>query len=131
MEKSPSAYKTIGEVARMLDLQPHVLRFWESKFSQIQPIKNPRGRRMYRPEDIQFIQSLHDLLKNEGMTIKGVQKLIADRGVDYIRQLKTSPAQNQDDRWRLTTLTKLRQIRESLVRARQEIDRLGIKNLQD
>jgi len=131
MEKSPSAYKTIGEVARMLDLQPHVLRFWEGKFPQIQPIKNPRGRRMYRPEDIQFIQSLHDLLKNEGMTIKGVQKLVADRGVDYIRQLKTSPAPNQDDRWRLTTLTKLRQIRENLVRARQEIDRLGLKNLQD
>lgn len=122
MEKSEKAYKTIGEVAQILDLQPHVLRFWESKFTQIQPIKNPRGRRLYRPEDIQFISGLRDMLRREGMTIKGAQKLIAERGVDYIRNIKNGTAHTDDGQWRLETLTKLRQVRENLVRARQALD---------
>jgi DNA-binding transcriptional MerR regulator len=75
-EKAASAFRTISEVADELRVQQHVLRFWESKFSQIKPLKRGGGRRYYRPEDIELLKNIHHLLYNEGYTIKGVQKLL-------------------------------------------------------
>lgn len=74
--KSDSAFRTISEAAKELGLQQHVLRFWESKFPQIQPMKRAGGRRYYRPEDIDFLASIRTLLHDQGFTIKGVQKLL-------------------------------------------------------
>lgn len=78
--KSSSAFRTISEVADDLGVQQHVLRFWESKFSQVRPLKRGGGRRYYRPEDIRLLRSIHHLLYTEGYTIKGVQKLLRDVG---------------------------------------------------
>ena len=78
--KSPSAFRTISEVATDLSVPQHVLRFWESKFQQIKPLKRGGGRRYYRPEDVQLIGSIKDLLYNQGFTIRGVQKLLKENG---------------------------------------------------
>jgi DNA-binding transcriptional MerR regulator len=78
--KSPTAFRTISEVATDLAVPQHVLRFWESKFQQIRPLKRGGGRRYYRPEDIQLISSIKDLLYNQGFTIRGVQKLLKENG---------------------------------------------------
>ena len=80
-EKAAGAFRTISEVAAELNVEQHVLRFWETKFSQIKPLKRGGGRRYYRPEDIELLKNIHHLLYNEGYTIKGVQKLLtATRG---------------------------------------------------
>lgn len=76
--KSPTAFRTISEVATDLSVPQHVLRFWESKFQQIRPLKRGGGRRYYRPEDIQLIGNIKDLLYNQGFTIRGVQKLLKE-----------------------------------------------------
>ena len=78
--KSPDAFRTIGEVAEALDVPQHVLRFWETKFPQIQPLKRGGGRRYYRPEDVALLRHIRHLLHNEGYTVKGVQKLLRERG---------------------------------------------------
>lgn len=75
-EKSPRAYRTIAEVAEELDLPQHVLRFWESKFTQLKPLKRRGGRRYYRPEDVLLLQRIRGLLYGDGYTIRGVQKLL-------------------------------------------------------
>ncbi len=74
--KSASAFRTISEVATELDVPPHVLRFWESKFPQIKPLKRGGGRRYYRPEDVDLLRRIRELLYRDGYTIKGVQKLL-------------------------------------------------------
>jgi DNA-binding transcriptional MerR regulator len=85
--KSETAFRTIGEVAEDLDIPAHVLRFWESKFSQLKPLKRGGGRRYYRPEDIQLLRHIRQCLYQEGYTIRGVQKLLggeapADRAAE-------------------------------------------------
>ena len=82
--KSPEAFKTISEVSRDLSLPQHVLRFWETKFAQIKPIKRGGGRRYYRPEDIELIKGIKYLLYNDGYTIRGVQKVIKEGGARKI-----------------------------------------------
>ena len=77
-KKSPGAFRTISEVAEDLDLPAHVLRFWETKFSQVHPLKRGGGRRYYRPEDVQLLRHIRSLLYDEGYTIKGVQKLMRE-----------------------------------------------------
>ena len=77
-KKSPGAFRTISEVAEDLDLPTHVLRFWETKFSQVHPLKRGGGRRYYRPEDVQLLSHIRSLLYDEGYTIKGVQKLMRE-----------------------------------------------------
>ena len=79
--KSAAAFRTISEVSGELDVPQHVLRFWESKFSQVRPLKRAGGRRYYRPEDIALLKRIRDLLYAEGYTIKGVQRLLRDGGV--------------------------------------------------
>lgn len=75
-QKAGGAFRTISEVADELGVQQHVLRFWETKFSQIRPMKRGGGRRYYRPEDVQLLKHIHTLLYSEGYTIKGAQKLL-------------------------------------------------------
>ncbi|WP_333685023.1 MerR family transcriptional regulator, partial [Pontibaca methylaminivorans] len=84
MSKSPEAFRTISEVADWLGVQAHVLRFWESKFTQVKPVKRAGGRRYYRPGDMQLLGGIRTLLYDEGMTIKGVQKLLREQGVAAI-----------------------------------------------
>jgi DNA-binding transcriptional MerR regulator len=79
-QKSPEAFRTISEVADTLDVPAHVLRFWESKFPQIKPIKRGGGRRYYRPDDVNLLKGIRQLLYTDGMTIKGVQKVLKDQG---------------------------------------------------
>ncbi|HTR86824.1 MAG TPA: MerR family transcriptional regulator [Reyranella sp.] len=78
MEKSAQAFRTISEVATELDVPQHVLRFWESKFSQVRPLKRGGGRRYYRPEDIDLLRRIRSLLYEDGYTIKGVQRLLKE-----------------------------------------------------
>jgi DNA-binding transcriptional MerR regulator len=81
--KSATAFRTISEVSKELDVPPHVLRFWESKFAQVKPLKRGGGRRYYRPEDIDLLRSIRELLYTEGYTIKGVQKLLREGGAKF------------------------------------------------
>src|ERR1700749_3426631 len=82
--KSAEAFRTISEVAAELDVPQHVLRFWESRFSQIRPVKRAGGRRYYRPEDIDLLRGIRALLYGDGFTIRGVQKVLRDRGHRHV-----------------------------------------------
>lgn len=84
MEKSPDAFRTISEVAEELDLPQHVLRFWETRFSQIRPMKRGGGRRYYRPQDVELIKGIRHMLYDQGYTIKGVQKLLRENGNQFV-----------------------------------------------
>jgi DNA-binding transcriptional MerR regulator len=90
--KSPEAFRTISEVSKDLSLPQHVLRFWETKFVQIKPIKRGGGRRYYRPEDVKLIKGIKSLLYNDGYTIRGVQKVIKENGT---KQLLKSELDNK------------------------------------
>ena len=83
-EKSPEAFRTISEVASELDVPQHVLRFWETRFSQIRPMKRAGGRRYYRPEDVDLLRGIRALLYGEGYTIKGVQKILREKGMAHV-----------------------------------------------
>ena len=85
--KSPEAFRTISEVATDLDVPQHVLRFWETRFAQVKPIKRAGGRRYYRPEDVDLLRGIRALLYAEGFTIKGVQKILRDKGLRYVAEL--------------------------------------------
>jgi DNA-binding transcriptional MerR regulator len=90
--KSPEAFRTISEVSRDLSIPQHVLRFWETKFIQIKPIKRGGGRRYYRPEDVEILKGIKNLLYNDGYTIRGVQKVIKENGTRKIL-IKSSKTQ--------------------------------------
>jgi DNA-binding transcriptional MerR regulator len=87
MDKSPDAFRTISEVAEHLDTPAHVLRFWESRFPQIRPVKRAGGRRYYRPSDVALLTGIKRLLHDEGLTIRGVQKILRDQGVRRVAGL--------------------------------------------
>ncbi|RKT34068.1 DNA-binding transcriptional MerR regulator [Roseovarius halotolerans] len=87
MAKSADAFRTISEVADWLETPAHVLRFWESKFSQVKPVKRAGGRRYYRPADMQLLSGIKKLLHDDGMTIKGVQKILREQGVRHVTAL--------------------------------------------
>ena len=87
MNKSADAFRTIGEVADELDVPKHVLRFWEGKFPQIKPMKRGGGRRYYRPEDMELLRGIRHLLHAEGYTIKGVQKILREQGIDQVKKI--------------------------------------------
>lgn len=84
MDKGPDAFRTISEVADDLDLPQHVLRFWETRFTQIKPLKRGGGRRYYRPQDVELLKGIRHLLYDQGYTIKGVQKLLRENNVQFI-----------------------------------------------
>ena len=90
--KSPEAFRTISEVSKDLSLPQHVLRFWETKFVQIKPIKRGGGRRYYRPEDVKLLKGIKSLLYNDGYTIRGVQKVIKENGT---KKLLTIQSENK------------------------------------
>jgi DNA-binding transcriptional MerR regulator len=85
MTKALEAFRTISEVAEELDVQKHVLRFWENKFPQVRPMKRGGGRRYYRPDDLDLLRGIRFLLHREGYTIKGVQKLLREQGLDFVK----------------------------------------------
>lgn len=96
--KSPNAFRTISEVADGIGIPQHVLRFWESKFSQIKPMKRGGGRRYYRPEDVEIIEAIRRLLHDDGYTIKGAQKLLREHGVKaVVHQTYTSTIVGEDN----------------------------------
>ena len=82
--KAPDAFRTISEVAEDLDLPQHVLRFWETRFNQIKPMKRGGGRRYYRPEDVDLLRGIRVLLYAEGFTIRGVQRVLKEKGIAYV-----------------------------------------------
>ncbi len=86
-EKSPDAFRTISEVAEDLDLPQHVLRFWETRFSHIKPLKRGGGRRYYRPDDVELLRGIRHLLYGEGYTIKGVQRILKEQGPRFVMQI--------------------------------------------
>ena len=91
-DKAPGAFRTIREVAEELGVPHHVLRFWESRFGQVRPLKRAGGRRYYRPEDVDLLRRIHRLLYQDGYTIRGVQKLFRDSGAKAIRAAVAAPA---------------------------------------
>jgi DNA-binding transcriptional MerR regulator len=102
LNKAPDAFRTISEVAEELDLPQHVLRFWESRFPHIKPLKRGGGRRYYRPEDVDLLRGIRRLLYSDGYTIKGVQRILRERGLRTVQSVGqgldvanlTAPANN-------------------------------------
>ena len=95
--KSPGAFRTISEVSSDLEVPPHVLRFWETKFPQIKPLKRGGGRRYYRPEDVALLRQIRQLLYNDGYTIKGVQRLLKEGALKNTAQLGVATASEPDE----------------------------------
>ncbi|WP_114943897.1 MerR family transcriptional regulator [Microvirga calopogonii] len=87
MDKSPDAFRTISEVAEDLDVPQHVLRFWETRFSHIKPLKRGGGRRYYRPDDVDLLKGIRHFLYGEGYTIKGVQRILKEEGVRFVQAI--------------------------------------------
>lgn len=85
--KAPDAFRTISEVADDLRVPQHVLRFWETRFSQIKPMKRAGGRRYYRPDDVDLLRGIHHLLYGEGYTIRGVQRILKEQGVGFVQEV--------------------------------------------
>ena len=97
MDKSPDAFRTISEVADDLETPAHVLRFWESRFPQIRPVKRAGGRRYYRPADVALLTGIKRLLHDEGLTIRGVQKILREQGVRHVAGLSGQPVPDDID----------------------------------
>jgi DNA-binding transcriptional MerR regulator len=116
-QKSPDAFRTISEVSEELDIPQHVLRFWETKFTIVKPLKRGGGRRYYRPSDVEIIRGIRDLLYTHGFTIKGAQKLLKEQGgkIENIEVLAV-----KSDR---TTASLLTSEREPKVSAENAIDK--------
>ena len=87
MDKAPDAFRTISEVANDLDIPQHVLRFWETRFTQIKPMKRSGGRRYYRPDDVDLLKGIRRLLYGEGYTIRGVQRILKEHGIKSVQGL--------------------------------------------
>ena len=85
MDKAPDAFRTISEVADELDIPQHVLRFWESRFPQIKPMKRAGGRRYYRPDDVDLLRGIRHMLYGEGYTIRGVQRILREQGPKFVQ----------------------------------------------
>jgi DNA-binding transcriptional MerR regulator len=87
LDKAPDAFRTISEVAEELDIPQHVLRFWETRFAQIKPMKRSGGRRYYRPDDVDLLKGIRRLLYGEGYTIRGVQRILKEHGIKSVQNL--------------------------------------------
>jgi DNA-binding transcriptional MerR regulator len=92
LDKAPDAFRTISEVADDLDIPQHVLRFWETRFSQIKPMKRSGGRRYYRPDDVDLLKGIRRLLYGEGYTIRGVQRILKEHGIGSVQRLADANA---------------------------------------
>jgi DNA-binding transcriptional MerR regulator len=91
--KATEAFRNIGEVSKELAVKKHVLRFWEQKFPQVRPMKRGGGRRLYRPADVELLRGIRDLLQNAGYTIKGVQKILREQGIEQVKLARAAAAQ--------------------------------------
>ena len=98
MDKAPDAFRTISEVADELDVPQHVLRFWESRFREIKPLKRGGGRRYYRPDDVDLLRGIRHLLYGEGYTIRGVQRILREQGVRFVQKVWQPGALRPDAR---------------------------------
>jgi DNA-binding transcriptional MerR regulator len=103
LDKAPDAFRTISEVADEIDVPQHVLRFWESRFAQIKPMKRGGGRRYYRPDDVDLLRGVRHLLYGEGYTIRGVQRILRDEGAAFVQNVWRAgatppPPKSEDDR---------------------------------
>ena len=142
IEKSPAAFRTISEVGKMLSLPGHVLRFWESKFPQIKPVKRGGGRRFYRPNDVLVLFAIKKLLHGNGMTIAGVKRLIRETGIKQMMAMgekaknePKEPKEKHEDNYinRILALLDKDQNdgiffdREKLTEIREDLLRLRIK----
>ncbi len=96
MDKAPDAFRTISEVAEDLDVPQHVLRFWESRFAQIRPMKRGGGRRYYRPDDVDLLRGIRHLLYGEGYTIRGVQRILREQGGRFVQSVWRDGAPQPD-----------------------------------
>src|SRR5438309_10020094 len=92
LDKAPDAFRTISEVAEELDIPQHVLRFWETRFAQIKPMKRSGGRRYYRPDDVDLLKGIRRLLYGEGYTIRGVQRILKEHGIKSVQSLADGSA---------------------------------------
>jgi DNA-binding transcriptional MerR regulator len=92
LAKALEAFRNIGEVSVELGIKKHVLRFWEAKFPQLKPMKRGGGRRLYRPADVELLRGIRDLLQDAGYTIKGVQRLLREHGVEHVKSAGASHA---------------------------------------
>jgi DNA-binding transcriptional MerR regulator len=92
LDKAPDAFRTISEVAGDLDIPQHVLRFWETRFAQIKPMKRSGGRRYYRPDDVDLLRGIRRLLYGEGYTIRGVQRILKEHGIGSVQRLADASA---------------------------------------
>jgi DNA-binding transcriptional MerR regulator len=92
LDKAPDAFRTISEVAGDLDIPQHVLRFWETRFTQIKPMKRSGGRRYYRPDDVDLLRGIRRLLYGEGYTIRGVQRILKEHGIGSVQRLADGSA---------------------------------------
>jgi len=102
LDKAPEAFRTISEVADEIDVPQHVLRFWESRFSQIRPMKRGGGRRFYRPDDVDLLRGVRHLLYGEGYTIRGVQRILREQGPAFVQNVwragaEPPPPESEDD----------------------------------
>jgi DNA-binding transcriptional MerR regulator len=100
LDKAPDAFRTISEVADEIDVPQHVLRFWESRFTQIKPMKRGGGRRYYRPDDVDLLRGIRHLLYGEGYTIRGVQRILRDEGAAFVQdvwRVGAAPPEGEDD----------------------------------
>jgi DNA-binding transcriptional MerR regulator len=93
LEKAPDAFRTISEVAEEVNVPQHVLRFWESRFAQIRPLKRGGGRRYYRPDDVDLLRGVRHLLYGEGYTIRGVQRILREEGISFVQNVWRTGAQ--------------------------------------
>jgi DNA-binding transcriptional MerR regulator len=103
VDKAPGAFRTISEVADEIDVPQHVLRFWESRFAQIRPMKRGGGRRFYRPEDVDLLRGVRHLLYGEGYTIRGVQRILREQGAVFVQDVWRAgatppPPESEEDR---------------------------------
>src|SRR6516225_3120894 len=103
LEKDPEAFRIISEVAEDLDVPQHVLRFWESRFPQIKPMKRGGGRRYYRPDDVDLLRGIRHLLYGEGYTIRGVQRILREHGASFVQDVWRAgaappPPETEEDR---------------------------------
>lgn len=113
MVKSADAFRTISEVSDWLETPAHVLRFWESRFTQVKPVKRAGGRRYYRPTDMQLLGGIRRLLHDDGITIKGVQKIMREKGVKYVGSLSLPLPGEDDDQLSVPETTPITEILEN------------------
>lgn len=114
-EKAAGALRTIGELAQEIGRPQHILRYWETRFPQLRPLTRAGNRRYYRPEDVALVQRIHDLLSNQGYTIRGVQKLLAaEKGTKVARAAAGTASRSSEDK------KGLKAVRDSLAQALDE-----------